>query len=290
MGAASFVLPSTYADTTNLRSWISNIRAALASFGLVRTNDTGQVDVTTVVTSGSNNVYFGYDIYRFNDALQITHPVFFRLEYYNCSFSFTRPSLGLYLGTGSNGAGSLINPSGFFRSQAIPDVEYTHRAHKLRIHGTPSSLYLWYGMEDTQCGMICVDRLRDLAGQQTDKGIVAYIMGGQLTTVQSNSTTCVYLYQNNSYRSSLSGSNGGLFPDISNAIHLGPLVPDITIATPLIYVGKAYTFNLFSCLLNDIPVLTTFQVPVFGQNKTLLRVGSGNGTTSATTGTCILFE
>ena len=87
------------------RIFLSNYRAALSGAGFVRTSDTGQIDPTTVLRPATNTMS-GYDIWRFNDAAQATHPIFFKVEY-GMATAFGRMSFYVTVGTGSDGAGNI---------------------------------------------------------------------------------------------------------------------------------------------------------------------------------------
>lgn len=96
------------AHTTDaeFRAWGSALAASLATAGLVQTADTGQINWATVTRTASTNVAQGYEIYRFNDALQGTYPLFLKIEY-GTGGSTTGPGMWLTVGTGTNGAGTL---------------------------------------------------------------------------------------------------------------------------------------------------------------------------------------
>jgi hypothetical protein len=87
------------------RAWGSALSAALQGCGLVMTADTGQVDWLTV-TRPSINTFNGYEIYRFDDAMQATAPIFIKVQYGTGS-STTHARILLIIGTGSNGSGTI---------------------------------------------------------------------------------------------------------------------------------------------------------------------------------------
>jgi hypothetical protein len=99
------------AHTTDaeFRAWGSALAASMQACGLVQTADTGQINWTTV-TRPAINVAAGYEIYRFNDALQATAPIFMKIEY-GTSSTATFPNIWLTVGTGSNGSGTLTGQS-----------------------------------------------------------------------------------------------------------------------------------------------------------------------------------
>lgn len=96
--------------TTNagFRAWVKMIQKALEEVGIVKTEDTGQINTETVETPAVNNTYTGYNIWRFNDSDQATEPVYFKLEY-GRSGEAKIPKLRWSVGTGSNGSGTLTN-------------------------------------------------------------------------------------------------------------------------------------------------------------------------------------
>lgn len=88
------------------RAWAQAIHDTLVAVGLVQTSDTGQIDLTTVTTPGTNNTDAGYEIWRFNDAAQGSDPAFFRINY-GRGAAAGRCRLQVVLGTGSNGSGTI---------------------------------------------------------------------------------------------------------------------------------------------------------------------------------------
>lgn len=102
----------SHAVTTDasFRAWAQLIHDSLVSVGLIQTSDTGQIDLTSVSTPGSNNTYAGYEIWRFNDSRQATDPIYIKLEY-GRGGAAGRPSLRVSVGVGSNGSGTLTTPT-----------------------------------------------------------------------------------------------------------------------------------------------------------------------------------
>lgn len=105
MATDSRFLPANISNDAEFRTWAQGIAAQLAGAGgLVKTGDTGQIDLATAVKPAAINTAAGYEIYRFNDALQATKPVFLKVEY-GIGSSLDRPGLWLTVGTQSTGAG-----------------------------------------------------------------------------------------------------------------------------------------------------------------------------------------
>lgn len=106
MTTATFsVAPDLTTDAT-FRAWGSTLSAALATVGMVKTADTGQIDWATVVKPSGSNAFMGYEVWRFNDALQSTAPIFLKVEFGSGGVA-TRPAIKFTSGKSSNGAGVI---------------------------------------------------------------------------------------------------------------------------------------------------------------------------------------
>ena len=80
--------------------------AAFAAIGLVKVPFTGQINWATVAKPATANTVQGYELWRFDDALQATAPVFIRVGY-GGGYAASYFSLNLQIGTGHDGAGNL---------------------------------------------------------------------------------------------------------------------------------------------------------------------------------------
>lgn len=118
--------PDNTSDAT-FRAWGSALSAALAAVGMVKTADTGQINWATVVKPAAVNTQSGYEVWRFNDALQATAPLYVRIGYGSGSNTL-HPSLWFTCGKGSDGAGTITSPLhiiaqmvlGFINTSATP--------------------------------------------------------------------------------------------------------------------------------------------------------------------------
>lgn len=95
----------SHVDDAGYRAWGGEISSYLSTVGFVQTADTGQVNWATATKPGVST-YTDYEIWRFNDTLQATAPIFFKLRYGTGSSTFY-PVMTLDVGTGSNGSGTL---------------------------------------------------------------------------------------------------------------------------------------------------------------------------------------
>lgn len=95
-------------NTTTFDAWVNEIYTNLVTnCGLTQTADTGQMAVpSTSALPGAANTAAGYYIFRFNDTLQATSPVFIKLEF-GTGTAVTVPQVWITVGSGSNGSGTI---------------------------------------------------------------------------------------------------------------------------------------------------------------------------------------
>lgn len=103
-------LPAYFNTDADFQAWCQGIAAQLVAAGLVKTTDTGQINNVTVVKPVSINTASGYEIYKFNDTLQGTVPIFLKVEY-GSGGVIDRPGLWITIGASTNGAGTLATNS-----------------------------------------------------------------------------------------------------------------------------------------------------------------------------------
>lgn len=155
-------------DTT-FRSWGSGIHNALAAIGLVNTADTGQANWATVTKPVGTDTIKCYEIWRLNDALQATAPVFIKFEFGLSGGGV----LGIMIsaGTGTDGAGNLTGAGArLWASNSAGDDSGantcyfsgdTDRFIFTLIHGTAAQSPVWF-----------LERLVNDSGVSTGEGIV----------------------------------------------------------------------------------------------------------------------
>ena len=164
------------------------LKAALAAVGLVQTSDTGQINWTTVTAPVSSNAYIGYEIWRLNDALQSTYPVFFKIEWACGSSGTTYLTIGLTVGTGSNGSGTLINPGPKLTTSYNSNASSAQ--HYLCGDTDRFILYLAAGAS-AYGGVFFVERFKDVYGNNNTVGVCYGIWAGS-TTYTSTSLVGTY--------------------------------------------------------------------------------------------------
>lgn len=112
----------SHASDAAFRTWLTEYRNMLVSAGLVQTSDTGQIALVTVTFPTVNNTLAGYFIFRFDDTLQSTAPVFMRLTFGRAGAAGIL-GFGIEVGTGSDGAGNITGTK-----QSIPPQSTTSGA------------------------------------------------------------------------------------------------------------------------------------------------------------------
>lgn len=165
------------ASDATWRAWATIVHNAIIAAGLVNTADTGQVDFTTATRSNVGR----YKMYRFNDALQGTAPIFLKVDY---AISPGSNTWGLHIAAGfaTDGAGNLIGEQSdrMGRSLATGDES---AARKLLVSGDGGRLMIAMDY-DTSIGartnfqVYVIERSRDTTGAYDATGVWTIVLGG----------------------------------------------------------------------------------------------------------------
>jgi len=165
----------TQATDANFRAWGSHISTQLAAAGHVQTGDTGQINWTTVLCPAGANATQGYEIWRLDDSLHATAPVYIKIEWGSGSAA-TVPSMFFTFGTGTNGAGTLTGP--ISTRQQCSWAAYATNALSNYWSGDTSrfSVAMWAngtGVSTSMSAYFAWERTKDSAGADTNQGILA---------------------------------------------------------------------------------------------------------------------
>lgn len=101
------IIPSQQTDA-EFRAWGSILSAQFSAL-LTRVTTTGDINWTTVTKPATPSAYQGFEVYCFNDAVQSTHPVFFKFEYGSGSSGASFCSLRLTIAKNCAADGVLSN-------------------------------------------------------------------------------------------------------------------------------------------------------------------------------------
>jgi hypothetical protein len=129
-------LGASIATDANFRAIIQFIEDTLVTTGgWVNTADTGQTAIASFVKPAVQNSKVGYRIYRMNDSLQATAPIFMRLDFGAANLGINCFGFWPTIGTGSDGAGNITGkmwdggastqpPCGQVSSSAVANNSY----------------------------------------------------------------------------------------------------------------------------------------------------------------------
>ena len=189
----------------------SEINNMLTTVGLTQTADTGQINWTTATRTA--NTDSGYEIWRFNDTLQATYPIYIRINY-GCASTTSQPRIRVVVGTASNGAGTV---SGLGSASTLGIVQSANATPKSTTTSYPS--YVCYSATAGFLGLVwkcgglnggstysplatlMISRTTDNTGTPTGEGVQIMYM---------NETSGGYLYAymiSNPYNSVLYSAN-----------------------------------------------------------------------------------
>lgn len=159
------------------REWVLEMTTKMAACGMVQHTDTGQIDPATVVRAGAN-ADAGFQIWRFNDALQATAPIFMRINY-GTSSSASAPRLQVQFGTSTNGTGTLggvtttlSQTSSFNQVMTTDDLRNSYWTHSPGIF----AMNWKQGAGNTE-SFIIVGRIMDANGAPTADGALPMVFG-----------------------------------------------------------------------------------------------------------------
>lgn len=160
------------------RTWITEVSNSWAAVGLVQTADTGQINLATA-TRPSTNANAGYQIWRFNDTLQATKPIFIRIQY-GTAYSAAVPRMQVIVGTGSDGAGNLTNPTAVFNitASATPTSTVTNYLSDFSCSEGFFGMAWKIGSTSSVGSFFAICRSVDSDGNPDATGFSVYAFGG----------------------------------------------------------------------------------------------------------------
>jgi hypothetical protein len=149
----SKALQPSNATDARLRAWVGFIDRTLTDGGWVNTADTGQTAVASFVAPTVINEARGYRVYRMDDALHATHPVYLRLDFGSAG-AVNNIALWVTLGPETDGAGSIPRP--WFSSP-------TSSSAPLQSSGNSTTLALPYSFGSADTNRVAVAIAHDQA-------------------------------------------------------------------------------------------------------------------------------
>ena len=157
------------------RTLITNISANFTAGGLVQTSDTGQINLSTVLFPATASLYSGYQMFRFNDALQSTLPIFMKVAYWRGAAS-SAIRIDISFGTATDGAGVLSGQLSGTTSISMTGSASTQTCYT---SGDGGRFVTGWGVpfgSTSSCGIyIMIERLRDANGANTADGFFVFL-------------------------------------------------------------------------------------------------------------------
>lgn len=184
MTTQSWNTPITHTNDAQFRAWGSELSARLAAIGLVQTANTGQINWVTATRPGTNTAA-GYEIWRFNDSLQGTAPIFIKIEYGTAS-SANSPGTWITVGTGSNGSGTITGTA-TTRIQCSTNFSATNALANYQSYACAVDGLAWittkFGASVASKGFcgFAICRTCDATGAPTTTGFVVYTCNTNLS-------------------------------------------------------------------------------------------------------------
>lgn len=227
---------------------ITNMIAA----GLVQTSDTGQINPSTIViptgggSSGGVTEEYGYVMFRMNDSLAATLPVYIKLifgAYFGNNSSTRRCGLKISIGFATDGAGNLTGPvkelissgptlAGTNTELAGPHPSWCHHKEgSVALLAYRANWRLVNGVSvnaDFPLHFFVIERTRDAAGNPTAEGINIMSRGQVASSTWAANLTLGNLFFTNSYHPLL--DTHYLSPSLSLQLRTGG-----------IWLGQTYT-------------------------------------------------
>lgn len=252
---------STDAEFRNVAQFIEDTLVTTGTW--VVTGDTGQTAVNTLVAPTLTDQKKGYRVYRMDDALQSTRPVFMRIDYGSAGGA-TIVGLWITIGSGSNGSGTITGA-------VITDERVggnTSSATNTNHYGSADKnrFTIAVGVATTNIGhfLMSLERTKDANGNDTTDGL--YFAN---TRPADGGSTRGWRVLN------LTGV-GGQPPDETGfsyvLSHNNPTSFNGTVGVGLVIPFKGVAvqpgYNLTISRTSDFIVESTFTLTVYGQVRT----------------------
>lgn len=188
MAANQLFLVHDITNAASFKSWGQTISNQLASFGWIKSTDTGQLDWNLNPAPPATGAYL-WEIWHPNDALQTGASAYFLKVEYGTSVSWPGPGMRLSMGTGTNGAGTLTGfvsnlnecqPQNIGRNRgaSVYDCYFSGDSGRL-------SIYLWRGHDLYGAMGFVVERTHNTDGTDNSDGVTLIVISAYMHTQQT---------------------------------------------------------------------------------------------------------
>lgn len=275
MSTATANLTPTNATDAQFRAWGSAISAQFTARGLVQKGDTGQINWTTVLTPAAANTAQGYEIWGFNDLLQSTAPIYFKIEY-GSGTSAANPGIWFTFGTNTDGAGTMTGP--ISTRQQLVSTAYATNSLACYFSGDTNRIQMALfvsgtGATTSQSHLWSIERTKDGSGNDTDLGLlvvwktttsaVGQLFWNRSTGTPSNGSEAGWTCISNTGTTGKNGVQVAVYPLFLNnaGIFVNPPLGILTYLNADIVAFGAITFSIYGANHVYMPLSnTTFSV------------------------------
>lgn len=262
---ASAVLLSNNSSDANFRAWSKFISDVFA-LGWVDTAAAGQINFATVTAPVAINTSQGFKVYRMDDALQATKPVFIKLEFGSGAAAIT-PGIWVTIGTTHDGAGTIggtillarLQLSSTANSAVVQADSYGSAANNRVCFGlflNNANIPFWFSLERSKdsTGADTGDALLLNYGWSTVKAVSATLM---FVGVQPPQQTFGLHFISCQENNSIFATDVGVSPVFNMA-----------------GVAKQPGMNLMVARSGDFGNFSNPSIPIYGTNHTYVHLGA----------------
>lgn len=187
MANSIFSIVPVNSTDAEFRAWGSALSVQLGLM-LTRVITSNDINWTTVTRPLNTNQFMGFEVYRFNDAAQTTHPVFFKIEYGAGGSSASTMGIRLTISKGCDATGVL---SGILLAPTLISSNeiFSNKAQTSYISGSDShvSWVLCAQLNSATGGSLVIERAVNSNGSINGDGLwVAYKIHNQSSNTWNN--------------------------------------------------------------------------------------------------------
>lgn len=288
----------TMASDAGYQAILTSWHTALTNAGLVQTADTGQVNHLTA-TRPAINVANDYMVFRFDDSLQATAPIFVKMIF-GSGAALGRLNVAVTVGTGSDGAGNITSPNRSVQTGVnptstnsdigaqFPGLRDTFACHTEGFFGIS-----WHNLEATAAfAGFLIARTVDVAGVPTAEGFLFQTRNaggtntpGGFTSTFAYGTPTQEISAVNHVPCLPVGFLGSTFVGLDRQVYL----------TWGAYPRAKAHNQMFTYRTTELTYLTPVEVTLFGAQRTYMpmgyySVGWSDAIGSTSFGTAMLWE
>jgi len=175
MANSIFSIAPIQSTDAEFRAWGSTLSAQIGAM-LTRFVTSNDIDFLTVAKPTATNTFMGFEVYRFNDAAQTTHPLFFKFEYGSALSNASLMSIRLTIAKACDAAGVL---SGIlFGPTIVSSSSFSNSIAQTSYISSSDSHFAWalcVPLNTTVGGCLIIERAVNSDGSTNGDGLwIAY--------------------------------------------------------------------------------------------------------------------